>query len=68
MSAPFPKVILQMCNKYFFSSLQILGGLPLHCLPPILIWVHYETATPMIVGIKKGEVQQLCKLNKYTKT
>lgn len=43
MRASLPEVVLQMCYKDFLSSLQILGCLPLHCLPTILVWVHCKT-------------------------
>lgn len=43
MRASFPQVVLQMCIEDFFSSLQILGRLPLHSLPAFLVWIHCKT-------------------------
>lgn len=42
-----------MCYEDFFSSLKILGCLPLHCLPTILVWVHCKTVKLYQTQIKK---------------
>lgn len=53
MRASLAEVVLQMCYKDFFSSLQILGCLPLHCLPSILVWVHCKTVQLYQTPVKK---------------
>lgn len=57
MRAPFAQVVLQMWNKDFLSSLQILGCLSFDGLPAILVWVH----------CKRGQLTQtLVKTKSYS--